>query len=135
MLLLDTSVVRKYSRPSPDEAVVAYLEAHASDVRVTSATVASEYLSYYDDQSAVRRQRRHLESIFQRIYRLTTDVAVETARLRLLLTDQEASLHRGDLLHLAAASEIGATFVTAGASEFDRPEIHGLVDVDIIDVS
>ena len=135
MLLLDNSVVRKYSRPSPDEAVVSYLKAHAGDVWVTSATVAYEYLSFYEDQSKIRRQRRHLESVFQRIYPVTTDVAAEAARLRVLLADHDASLNRADLLHLAAAAEIGATFVTADANDFDRPEIHDLADVDVIDVS
>ena len=69
--------------------------------------------------------------MFQQIDPVTTDAAAEAARLRVLLDNHDAPLNRADLLHLAVASDVGATFVTAGANDFDRPDIHALVDVDV----
>ena len=43
------------------------------------------------------------------------------------LDQQDISLNLADLLH-------AATFVTCDAADFDRPPVHELLDVDIVDV-
>lgn len=135
MLYFDNSVVRKATQSSPDPAVARYAREHREQAWAIPATVAYEYLVFFDDRSQRRRQRRRLESVFQEVAPITLDVATEAAELSQLLATQGISLDAADLLHVATARANSGTFVTADAADFDKPAIHQLVDVDVIDVT
>lgn len=132
MLYFDNSVVRKATQSSPDPAVARYTREHREQAWAIPATVAYEYLVFFDDRSQRRRQRRRLESVFQEVAPITLDVATEAAELSQLLATQGISLDAADLLHAATARANSGTFVTADAADFDKPEIRQLVDVDVI---
>lgn len=135
MLYLDNSVLRKATEDPPDPAVAAYLRANSNEGWALPATVAWGYLDFFGSRSRRRRERRFLEEEFQEVAPVTLDVAAEAADLSRLLGRQDVALAAADLLHVATARENGGTFVTADAEDFDRPEIHDLIDVDVIDVS
>lgn len=135
MICLDNSVLRKYASPKAHPLVLSYLKGHAAEPWSIPASVAYEYLSYYDSPSEIRRQRRNLDDLFEEIVPLTADVAVEAALIETSLAEQGVSLDAADLLHAATAREAGATFVTADVADFDHPPIHELLDVDVLDAS
>ncbi|WP_229125541.1 type II toxin-antitoxin system VapC family toxin [Halapricum desulfuricans] len=135
MLYLDNSVLRKATDDPPDPAVAAYLRANSGDSWAIPATVAWEYLDFFDSRSRRRRERQYLERAFQEVAPLTLDIAEEAAELSRLLAKQGVSLDAADLLHAATARANSGIFVTADAADFDKPEIHQLVDVDVIGVT
>lgn len=135
MICLDNSVLRKYASPNAHPAVLSYLKDHATEPWSIPASVAYEYLSYYDAPSEIRRQRRNLDELFEEIVPLTGDVAAEAALIEASLVEQGVSLDAADLLHAATAREAGATFVTADVDDFDVPPIRELLDVDVVDES
>lgn len=134
MLYLDNSVLRKATDDPPDPTVAAYLRANSGDSWAIPATVAWEYLDFFDSRSRRRRERQYLERAFQEVAPLTLDVAEEAADLSHLLGQQGVALDPADLLHAATARANDGTFVTADAGDFDRPEVRELLDVDLIDV-
>jgi predicted nucleic acid-binding protein len=133
MLCLDNSVVAKFARPDPDANVVAYLKDNASEPWAVPATVMFEYLRYYSSSAAVNQHHHALNQRIQRVLSVNEDVAVEAVRLEHSLTQQDVSLDLADLLHAGTARANGATFVTCDAADFDKPPIHQLMDIDIIE--
>ncbi|WP_419181195.1 PIN domain-containing protein [Haloarcula pelagica] len=135
MLCLDNSVVAKFARPDPDTNVIGYLKDNASEPWVIPATVMFEYLRYYSSQSAVHQHQHALTQRIQRVLPLTESVAIEAVLLENSLAKQDCSLALADLLHAATARECGATFVTCDTANFDKPPLHQLMDIDIIEAT
>lgn len=135
MLFLDNDVLAKYARPDPDPQVVTYLKDHHAEPWAISAIVAFEFLSYYDQQ----RQRRKLETlqteVVDEITPFDTQTALEAANLQNALGKTQTSLSTGDLLIAATARQHGGTLATANKNDFNKPQIHELMTVDIVDVS
>lgn len=134
MRYFDNSVASRLFEPDTPDAVATYLLEHRADAWGLPATVAWEYLEFYESESRRRRERRKLERHFQEIAPLTLDVASEAATIANLLGRHDVSLNAADLLHFATARANDGVFVTADAADFDRPRIHELATVDVIPV-
>jgi len=132
MICLDNSVLRRFASPDPSPAVDDYLANRAAEPWVIPATVAFEYYLFYETQAEIRTQQRELTTHFDGILPLDNAVAVEAARLHVLLDAQDVSLGFADLLHAATAREAGATFVTRDR-DFDARPLEELMTIDIIE--
>lgn len=133
MILLDNSVLRRYARPNPDENVLDYLTAHRSDPWGISAVVLYEFLSYYDSQATQRKRETQLMRTIDDVVAFDSDTAAEAASLESSLEGAGISLDAADLLIAATARQHNATFVTADKGDFDKPPIHELLDVALIE--
>lgn len=132
MICLDNSVLTRFASEKRYPAVEQYLSEHATESWTIPATVAYEYYSFFETQSAVRAQQRALEDRLDGIFPITDEVAVEAARMELALAQHGISLAPSDLLHAATAHEHNATFVTRDANDFDKEPIKQLMSIDII---
>ena len=135
MILLDNNIIRKYARPDPDEAVLNYLLEHRTEPWSISAIVLFEFLSYYDTQSKQRMRRRQLTQTVDNVISFDGDTAAEAASMETSLEAAGISLDDVDLLVAATARQHQATFVTADKNDFDKTELHELMDIDIVDTS
>ncbi|QLH85110.1 type II toxin-antitoxin system VapC family toxin [Halosimplex pelagicum] len=131
MLCLDNDVFRKYTTDPPDGNVVDYLAEHHDDPWGLPAVVLFEWLQVYESHDTIRTKRSQVDSVVDEV--LPLDVAVEAANMRARLAATDTTLDLADLLIAATAREADATLVTANENDFDKPPIHELLDVDIVD--
>jgi predicted nucleic acid-binding protein len=134
MIVLDNTIIRKYARPDPDEAVLNYLSEHRTEPWGIAAIVLFEFLSYYDTQSKQRMLRSQLEQAVDNVISFDAETAAEAASMESSLKAADVSLDDVGLLIAATARQHQATFVTAD-KDFDKTPVHELMDIDIIDVS
>lgn len=132
MICLDNSVLTRFASSKRYPAVERYLSEHDTEPWTTPATVAYEYYSFFETQSAVQTQQRKLEDRLDGIFPVTDDVATEAAKMEIVLGEQGTSLATTDLLHAATARANGATFVTRDVDDFDKEPIKQLMDIDVI---
>jgi predicted nucleic acid-binding protein len=135
MILLDNSIIRKYARPDPDDAVLNYLSNHRTEPWGISALVLFEFLSDYDTQSKQRTRRSQLTQAVDDVISFDGDTAAEAASMETSLKAAGVSLDDVDLLIAATARQHQATFVTADKNDFDKKPVHELLDIDIVDAS
>jgi predicted nucleic acid-binding protein len=135
MILLDNSIIRKYARPDPDDAVLNYLSNHRTEPWGISALVLFEFLSDYDTQSKQRTRRSQLTQAVGDVISFDGDTAAEAASMETSLKAAGVSLDDVDLLIAATARQHQATFVTADKNDFDKKPVHELLDIDIVDAS
>jgi predicted nucleic acid-binding protein len=132
MLLLDTSVLARWMDPDRAQTVVPYLSEHASEEFTTSSLVVFELF-----RTATRRRRSQdvhawLGQSLASIEPFTDQAAVTAAQAEAALSQYEPSLALRDLLIVAHAKALDATFVTADASDFQSEPIQQLFEIDII---
>lgn len=135
MILLDNSIIRKYARPDPDDAVLNYLSNHRTEPWGISALVLFEFLSDYDTQSKQRTRRSHLTQAVDDVISFDGDTAAEAASMETSLKAAGVSLDDVGLLIAATARQHQETFVTADKNDFDKTPVHELLDIDIVDAS
>lgn len=133
MICLDNSVLSRFASQTKFPAVTAHLSDHSTEPWTIPGTVAYEYYSYFDSDSAIRRQQHRIDERFDAVLPVTDDVSAEAARIETALESHDISLDTADLLHAATARDAGATFVTCDADDFDRPPIRDLFDLDFVD--
>lgn len=135
MLCLDNDVFRNYTNQPPDRDVVNYLAAHHEEPWGLPALVLFEWLQLYDSHATIRTKRDQAEELVDEVLALDADVAVEAANMRARLATVETSLDLADLLAAATARQADSTFVTANRNDFDKPPVHELLDVEILDLA
>lgn len=135
MLYFDNSIVSRIFDAETPQPIGEYLREHKAKPWGIPATVAWEYLNFYDSTSRQQRERQKLEQHFQEIAPITIDVAVDAATISTLLSRHDITLDAADLLHAATARANNATFVTADANDFNKQPIRDLLSVDIIFLS
>ena len=135
MICLDESVFSRLATDKSFPAVEKYLAAHKEETWILPAVVLFEYLNQYDSHSTIKSQRLKAENRVDMVADLDGDVATEAANVRARLETVDTSLKLGDLLIAATARANNATLVTADKEDFNKPPIHELMSVDIIDVS
>jgi tRNA(fMet)-specific endonuclease VapC len=135
MLYFDNSVLSRAAAQPPDESVAEYLHSHKEETWALPATVAFEYLHYYDSTAKRREEAQFLRIYFEEITPFSLAEALEATEIAHSLAQQDVTLATADLIHVATARANGGTFVTADANDFDGPAIHQLLDVDIVAVS
>lgn len=133
MLVLDNDVLRKYTRPEPDENVVRFLEQRHAEEWATSALVAFEFYRIYDDRTQMQSVGRQLGVILDGVIPFSEETAIEAAALESSLASTDVSLDVRDLLHAAVARDLGETFVTGNRNDFDNGPVRELVDVEFVD--
>lgn len=134
MLCLDNSVLRKYSQPSPDSAVVAFLKERKSRDWVVPSLVAFEFYRPVGSPQELLRIQQGLHRIVDDILPVDEDAVTEAIDIENSLAKADTSLDVVDLLHVATSEAAGATFVTTDAGDFDKVPIRELLDVEVIHV-
>ncbi len=132
MRLLDTNVLVKWGDPAAKDAVVPYLQDHASEPFVTSTLVLFEFF-----RPAKRRDNR--QEVSSWLGRGLDDIrsfgevaAFRAASIEASLRSQDCSLPVRDLLIAAHADALDATFVTCDKRAFQSRPVQQLLDVDVI---
>jgi predicted nucleic acid-binding protein len=133
MICLDHDVLRKFADPDPDPNVVTYLSQHRGDIWILPSLVLFEYLQLYSSQSRIRTERSQIEHVVDEVAPLDGDVAAQAANMNARLASAGTSLDLADLLIAATARENNATLATANKHDFDKPPIHQLMDIDIVE--
>jgi predicted nucleic acid-binding protein len=118
--------------PGRAQTVVPYLSEHASEEFATSSLVVFELF-----RKATRRRRSQdvhawLGQSLASIKPFTDQAAVTAAQAEAALANREPSLALRDLLIVAHAKALDATFVTADAADFQSQPIQQLFEIDII---
>lgn len=133
MICLDNDVLRKFADPNPDPNVVTYLSQHRGDIWILPSLVLFEYLQLYSSHSRIRTERSQIEHVVDEVAPLDGDVAAQAAKMNARLASAGTSLDLADLLIAATAREDNATLATANKHDFDKPPIHQLMDIDIVE--
>lgn len=130
MIALDRDVLVKFR--NSEQAVIQHLQQYSTEEWTIPSHVAWESFQYHDSRPDMLQEYHHLQSTFDRILSFTADTALEAAYIDEKLQDQGVTLDAVDLLNLATAHENDGTFVTHNKNDFDKPPVHELVDVDIV---
>jgi len=111
---------------------LSHLQRYSQEEWTIPSVVAWESYKAASGRSQMLRTQRVLKETLDRTLDLTDDIALEAAYLDEKLGEQGVSLETADLLNLATAHEAGATFVTHNSSDFDKPPIYQLADLDVV---
>jgi predicted nucleic acid-binding protein len=132
MICLDDDVFRKYASESSHPEVTRYLAAHRNEQWLLPSIVLFEFLQHYSTHSTIRSSRTAAEENVDGILPLDGDVAEEAANIQARLATAGTSLDLADLLIAGTAREHGCTLATGNKQDFDKPPVHELLDVDIV---
>lgn len=130
MIVLDRDVLVKLR--NENRGVVQHLQQYRTEEWTIPSHVAWESFQRHTGRSAMRRERQHLRSAFDRILAFTDDTALEASYLDRKLQSQGVRLDAVDLFNLATAYTEGGTFLTHNKNDFDTGPVHDLADVDIV---
>ncbi|WP_436929097.1 type II toxin-antitoxin system VapC family toxin [Halosimplex halobium] len=130
MIVLDRDIVANLVET--DQSVINHLHQYSSEEWTIPSLVAWESYKAQDSRTEMRQTQSTLRSNFDRIVDFTDDTALEAAYLDEKLQSQGVNVPPVDLLNLATAHEANGTFVTHNRNDFDRPPLHDLVDVDVV---
>jgi predicted nucleic acid-binding protein len=132
MIVLDNDVLVGWARANTDPEVHAYLSERTNEQWFLTGVGLYEYLTFFDDQSRRRRERRALEQRIDGVLPLDADAAAAAADMENLLAAAGTSLDEADLLVAATARSRRATFATRNRNDFDKAPVHELLDVDLV---
>jgi len=130
MIVLDRDVLVGLGNSDPP--VIQHLQQHRSEEWTLPAVVAWESYRAESSRSDMIREQTQLRSEFDRIVGFSDDTALEAAYIDQKLQEQGLSVDTADLLNLATAHELGATFLTRNKNDFDKTPIQQLVDLEIV---
>ncbi|WP_135363570.1 type II toxin-antitoxin system VapC family toxin [Halosimplex halophilum] len=130
MIVLDRDIVAKLAQT--DQSVINHLHQYSSEEWTIPSLVAWESYKAQDSRTEMRQTQSTLRSNFDRILDFTDDTALEAAYLDEKFQSQGVNVPPVDLLNLATAHEANGTFVTHNRNDFDKPPLHDLVDVDVV---
>jgi tRNA(fMet)-specific endonuclease VapC len=133
MIVLDRDVLVKLRNSNRD--VIQHLHQYRTEEWTIPSHVAWESFQRHAGRSAIRRERRHLRSAFDRVLAFTDDTALEASHLDSKLQSQGVRLDAVDLFNLATAYTEGGTFLTHNRNDFDKGPVHAIADVDVVDTS
>ncbi|WEL20327.1 type II toxin-antitoxin system VapC family toxin [Halorhabdus sp. BNX81] len=132
MIVLDRDVLAKIAGRDPNEAILSHLGQYRREEWTIPAVVAWESYKAGSGRTEMLRTQRVLDEQFDRVLDFTDDCALEAGYLDEQLRAQGIRLDPADLLNLATAHAAGGTFVTHNATDFDKPPLYDLVDLDVV---
>lgn len=132
MIVFDNDVLVRLLRDPPDPAVVEHVRQYSNHEWTIPSLVAFEFYRGYDSRAEMTRVQTRLANTLDRIVDFTDATALEAAYLDERLSTQDVSLDPVDLLNLATAHLEGGTFVTHNETDFDKPPVRELTNVDVI---
>ena len=132
MIVLDRDVLAKITTHDPDQGVVTHLQQYSNEEWKIPAVVVWESYKAGASRTEILRTQRVLDNHFDRVLDFTDECALEAAYLDEQLRSQDVRLDPVDLLTLATAHAAGGTFLTHNATDFDKPPLYDLVDLDVV---
>lgn len=132
MICLDNDVFSRYASQQTYPDVSNYLADHANETWVLPSIVLFEYLQRFSPHQKIKAERRTAERAVDTVAPVDGDVSEQAANIRARLASAGTSLATPDLLIAAVARQRGCTLATRNKTDFDKPPIHQLMDVDII---
>jgi len=132
MIVLDNDILVKWGGRNPDPEIISHLQHYRHEEWAIPAIVAFEFYKSCKSRVQMNQVQSKLHSQLDRILDFSDDVAFEAAYLHDRLNTQNITLPPVDLLNLATAHAENATFITHNKSDFDKPQLQELTNVDIV---